>query len=90
MQRAELLAALQQLQDELAQLDQIDPQTQAALSKVNEEVDRLLDPDDPTGADDVDTSSEGLRGYLLELEAEHPRVANLLGQLADGLANLGI
>jgi hypothetical protein len=90
MQREQLLQALQRLQVELAQLDEIDPQTQLALSKINEEVERLLDPDDPTTAEDVETSSEGLRGYLLELEAEHPRTASLLGQLADGLANLGI
>ncbi len=90
MQREELLQALRDLQSELAELEQIDPQTEAALSKVNAEVDRLLDPEDPTTAEDVDTSSNGVRGYLLEFEAEHPRIASLLGQLADGLANLGI
>ncbi|MEM6799131.1 MAG: DUF4404 family protein [Planctomycetota bacterium] len=90
MQREELLKALSQLQHELEQLDAIDPQTEAALSRVNDEVDRLLDPEDPTTADDLDTSSDGLRGHLLEFEAEHPRIASLLGQLADGLASLGI
>ncbi|MEM6329697.1 MAG: DUF4404 family protein [Planctomycetota bacterium] len=90
MQQTQLLEALRELQGELAQLDKIDPQTAAALEKVNTEVDRLLDPNDPTAAADVDTSSDGLRGYLLELEAEHPRLASLLGQLADGLASMGI
>ncbi|MEM8866252.1 MAG: DUF4404 family protein [Planctomycetota bacterium] len=94
MQRDDLLESLGQLHSELSRLDEtdakIDPQTRAALAKVDEDLQRLLDPDDETTADDVESSSEGVRGYLMEFEAEHPRLAEAIGRIADGLANLGI
>lgn len=98
MQRDELLQSLRQLHDELAGIEKsdaksgqaIDPQTRAALARVSDELNRLLDPEDETSTEDMETSSEGLRGYLIEFEAEHPRLAETLGRLADGLANLGI
>ncbi|MEM9186888.1 MAG: DUF4404 family protein [Planctomycetota bacterium] len=97
MANEELLESLSHLHDELEQLGRsqgeegkIDPRTRAALSDVADELRRLLDPEDDTTADDVDASSEGVRGYLLEFEAEHPRLAEALGRLADGLANMGI
>ena len=90
MAQRELLDAIQSLQAELAEVDRIDPKTQAALGKVTDELQRLLDPADATTTDDVETSSEGVRGYLMEFEADHPRLAETLGRLADGLANMGI
>lgn len=90
----DLLESLKSLHEELEQLGdtptKIDPATRAALAGVAADLNRLLDPEDATTAEDVETSSEGVRGYLLEFEAEHPKLAEALGRLADGLANLGI
>jgi hypothetical protein len=44
-----------------------------------------------TSADEADPpTSQNLRDMLLHYEAEHPQVARVLGQIADGLQNLGI
>lgn len=90
MDRDQLLEAVKRLHEQLAEIDQIGPETRAALADVAADLERLLDPDDETTADDVKTSSEGVRGYLAEFEAEHPQLAESIGRLADGLANLGI
>lgn len=90
MDREELLKSLESLNDEIAGVDRVDPETKAALAKVTADVRRVLDPADPATADDVESPSEGVRSYLLELEAEHPKMAEMLGRIADALANLGI
>lgn len=90
MNREELLKSLETLNEEIAEVERVGPETKAALAKVTADVRRVLDPADPATADDVDAHSEGVRGYLLELEAEHPKMAEMLGRIADALANMGI
>lgn len=88
MDRNQLLATLQTLRAELAGLETIDPPTREALDRLADEVHRLADPDDE--ANDPSAAREGLGDLLLRFEVEHPQVAQTLGRLADGLANLGI
>ncbi|MEN1678362.1 MAG: DUF4404 family protein [Planctomycetota bacterium] len=90
MDRDQLLQTLKSLHQQLATVDEIGPETRAALADVAGDLERLLDPEDETTADDVRASSEGVRGYLAEFEAEHPQLAESIGRLADGLASLGI
>ncbi len=39
---------------------------------------------------EADSGRERLEKIAVKLEAEHPRLANILGEMADTLGNLGI
>ncbi len=56
----------------------------ASAAGQNSESEPSLDDQPPS------TGSESLRALVVEFETEHPKIARTLGQLADGLANLGI
>lgn len=90
MERDQLLDTLRRLHQELSQSDSIDAQTREAFDKVAADVERLTDPEQPTTDEEAAESKEGLNGLLSEFEAEHPRLAEMIGRVADGLANLGI
>lgn len=90
MTRDELVATLRRLHDELAQTEQIGPETREAFARVAADIQRLTNPEEPTTAEEARKSHEGLNGLVLEFEAEHPRLAESIGRVADALANLGI
>ena len=90
MDKQQLLASLDALRIELAEVDSIGDDTRAALDKVAEDLHRVLDPEQETTDDDAAASQEGLQGMLQHFEAEHPKLAEAIGRIADGLANLGI
>lgn len=90
MTREELITTLRGLHGELAQTESLDAETREAFSRVAADIERLTDPDEPTTEEDAAASREGLNGLLLEFEAEHPKVAEMLGRVADALAGLGI
>lgn len=90
MDAQEVLASLVALEKEVQGVDKIDAETKASLAEAITGVRRVLDPAEATTPDDAKHSQEGLRGALMEFEAEHPKLAEAIGRLADGLANLGI
>jgi hypothetical protein len=90
MDKPQLQALLESLHHELASLDEVDDRTKELLAQVTDDVNRVLERDDETAAEDVATSQQNVRSAISEFEAEHPRLAETLGRLADGLANLGI
>ena len=91
MEKQELLKTLQALHDDLSQADKVDPDAERLLRTVTTDIHRLLDEqqESPEEEDSSSLSSQ-LRGMVLEWEAEHPRIARLIGQAADALSNLGI
>jgi hypothetical protein len=90
MDKPQLQALLESLHRELATLDAVDDRTKELLAQVTDDVHRILERDAETASDDVAASEENVRSAIVEFEAEHPRLAETLGRLADGLANLGI
>jgi hypothetical protein len=90
MDKPQLQALLESLHRELASLDDVDDRTKELLAQVTDDVNRVLERDDETAAEDVAASQQNVRNAISEFEAEHPRLAETLGRLADGLANLGI
>lgn len=90
MNQQELLASLNTLHEELQRTDKVDPKTREALQELTDDIERLADDSTPTTAEDAAASEEGARSFLQDFEAEHPRLAEALGKLADTLANLGI
>ena len=90
MDKQQLIETLEALQAGLAEHEGVAEETQAALGRVTDDVRRVLDPEEETGEDDAHASREGLQGLIQEFEAEHPKLAETIGRIADGLANLGI
>ena len=88
MDKQQLQTSLTQLHQELATLDNVDDSTKTMLATIAADIAKLVDAD--SHDDDTSTGSENVRELVTEFEAEHPKLAQALGQLADGLANLGI
>ena len=90
MTQQQLAESLERLHQQLDLLDKVDDETRAALARVSEDIQRLVDPDQPTTGDDVAESHSGVRALVFRFEAEHPQLADTLSRIADGLSKLGI
>ena len=90
MNKPQLQALLESLHSELASLDEVDDRTKQLLTQVTDDVRNVLERDEEAPAEEVAASSDNARSAILEFEAEHPKLAETLGRLADGLASMGI
>lgn len=94
MDKQQLQAKLTSLHQELSTVDNVDESTKSMLATVMADIAKLLSSDSeaeaPVTAAGEGKGEENVRSLITELEAEHPKLARVLGQLADGLANLGI
>ena len=90
MDKPELQSLLESLHRELASVEKVDDRTKQLLTQVTNDVRNILERDEAAPAEEVAGSSENVRSVIQEFEAEHPKLAETLGRLADGLANLGI
>jgi len=88
MDRERVLDALEVLNRELADADQVSDDAREALARVTEDIRQHVSVRDATGSDD--DAATALKGALLEFEAEHPQLTGAINQLAAALANLGI
>ena len=92
MDRARLRSLLAELHRELGSADRLDEESRRLVEQVLADVDRLEagPPADPAPDRDEPSADDILRDLVLKLEAEHPRLAATVGQLADALGRLGI
>jgi len=87
--------ALQQhladLHDELAAASDLDPALRRQLREVADEIETLLGapPTAPTSPEEGQLQ-ERIRLATVEFEAEHPRLARVMSDVADTLTKLGI
>jgi hypothetical protein len=92
MDRAKLRSLLTELHRELGSAERLDEESRRLVEQVLADVDRL--EAGPTAARSTGRNDAGaddaLRDLVLKLEAEHPRLAATIGQLADALGRLGI
>jgi hypothetical protein len=88
MDSARLQKLLEELHRELSGATALDVGSRKMLDQVLEDVRRLGGP--PRPDQDAGDLTAQLREAALRIEAEHPRLANALGQLTDTLAKLGI
>jgi len=86
----QLIETLKTLHEELSQGEQIDPPTLDLLKTVTVDIQRLLERSGNVPANDTEPVVNGLQELLLRFEGKHPRLATLIEQVTDGLANLGI
>ena len=90
MQKYKLQETLAKLHGELSDQEKIDDATRQLLKKFADDINRLLDDDDVSAADDVDPPSEQVQDLVLKFEADHPQLTAALNQVASALANMGI
>jgi cytochrome c556 len=90
MDKQELHTQLTHLHQELSTVENVDESTKAMLATVMQDIATLLTGEKPNDSESPAATSDSLREMVSEFEAEHPKLAQTLGQLADGLANLGI
>jgi hypothetical protein len=86
MPKQSLKSQLDQLRDELADADSLDDDTRALLVEVADEIDQVLDETDPN----YRSLRDRIEAATVRFEAEHPRLAGILGNITDTLAKIGI
>jgi hypothetical protein len=90
MDKPQLQSLLESLHRELASLDKVDDRTKQLLAQVTDDVRDVLERAESAAEEEVAASQANVRSAIEEFEAEHPKLAETLGRLADGLANMGI
>ncbi|HYE72418.1 MAG TPA: DUF4404 family protein [Blastocatellia bacterium] len=88
MDRRELQSRLAQLHSELQQVETVDENERDLLRKLSGDIQELLESQ-PSDAKHQ-RLGEGLRESIELLEASHPRLTMLMGQVIDQLAKMGI
>lgn len=91
MPKKALEQQLAELHDELASAAELDPELRRLLRNVADDIESVL-AEKPTAAGGAssDDVHHRIREATVEFEAEYPRVAHILGDLADTLTKLGI
>jgi hypothetical protein len=91
MPRQALQKHLADLHDELASAGDLDPALRQQLRDVADDIESLLgEPSPEPEAAAGSQLRERLRLVTVEFEAEHPRLARMIGDVADTLTKLGI
>ncbi len=81
---------LTQLHQELSTVHQVDEPNREMLIKLMQDITNVLSGETTDNDAAAAPSSDSIRALMADFETEHPKLAQALGQLADGLANLGI
>lgn len=87
MSNDRLRELLGELHGELSRARAVDPEVRRLLAQLLEDIHAVTG--EPAAALPEGVTTQ-LRETALRIEAEHPRLANALGQLSDTLAKLGI
>jgi len=91
MPRKALQKHLADLHDELASAGHLDPDLRKQLRDVADDIEALLGTSSPEPAAAAGGQlRERIQRATVEFEAEHPRLARVMGDVADALTKLGI
>lgn len=91
MPKNALRQQLTELHDTLASTDELDPELRALLKEVSGDIEGILGEEASTEeASATDQLQTRVRRATVDFEAEHPRLARILENLADTLTKLGI
>jgi Domain of unknown function (DUF4404) len=83
-----LRADLERLRRELAEGPRLDPESRRLLEDLDREIEDVLESDPGGGADSG--LIDRLRAARDRFETSHPNLTELIGGIADLLANMGI
>ncbi len=91
MPRKALQQHLSELHEELASANDLDPALRQQLRHVADDIETLLgETAEPETAPAGAQLQDRVQQATVEFEAEYPRLARILGDVADTLAKLGI
>ncbi|NOY41793.1 MAG: DUF4404 family protein [Planctomycetes bacterium] len=90
MPKKDLAETLAKVHSELAGAQSIDDDTRQLLTKLTEDIQRILEQDEPQSSDGGEPLSDQVADLMLQFETEHPDLTSALNQVAAALANLGI
>ena len=88
MKEQKLNELLSSLHDELEKTDQVDPDTLALVRDLDEEINRLLDTDNPE--EKFDSVIDQAKAVETRFAVDHPVAESFLRQIIDALARVGI
>ena len=88
MPREALRENLTRLHTELESVENLDEELHTLLRRVANDIEKVLGEEEP--AEEPHPRRAQLDEIALKFEADHPRLASVLGELADTLAKLGI
>jgi len=89
MEEDRLQQKLEELHTELQTVETIDQNELRVLRQLRDDIQHLLERNEAQEAG-YERLSSNLQDAIQQLEASHPKLAMLLGQVADVLAKMGI
>lgn len=93
MDTQELNDILVTLHDELTHGQELDDESRKRLQVLLADIRSALDLDPEStseGKAESDSLGDRLQDAMIDFEAAHPKLSQAIGQIADGLSNLGI
>ncbi len=79
---------LSELNDILEKTDSVDSETRELVRDLNEDINRLLDPDSPEN--DFDSVVDHAKAVETKFAVEHPVAERFLREIIDALSRVGI
>ena len=89
MSKERLRQLVSSLHDELERTPRVDAEDRDLLRDLTGDIEDLVGHEAPP-VDTRDSAAEQLESAAVRLEAEHPRLAGILGEIVDALGRLGI
>lgn len=89
MPKERLRELVSHLHEELERTPQVDAEGRKLLRELTGDIEELVGHEAPR-ADSRDSATERVESAAVRLEAEHPRLAGILGEIVDALGRLGI
>lgn len=88
MESQKLKTLLSQLNDALENGEDLDSETLEQVRELDEQIDRLLDPDSPEN--EPDSVIDQARSIEARFAVEHPVAVRFIREIIDSLAKVGI
>ena len=86
-----LQSKLERIHESLATAEGLDESTVEAMKTVAADIQRIIDaPDESDTADELTSIRQRVRDMVDEFETKHPHITEVLSQITDLLASIGI
>lgn len=86
-----LQSKLERIHESLATAEGVDESTIEAMKTVAADIQRIIDsPAESSEAQELTTIRKRVRDTVDEFESKHPHITEILGQITDLLASIGI
>ena len=90
MEKQKLLATLTNLHDELSKADEVDQETLEHLKRITDDIQTLFRRSGEPLPQETKSVSDRWQNILRRFRTRHPHLADMVEQITDGLAGLGI